>query len=113
VERHGFHIGVDAAMVGVDYPHFETSFARNMGEIAALVIRPGVTEGDARKIMLTNAAKALDFDLDALQPHIDRVGFEISDIAARGHELTTNLKGWETPFTNDDNILGRVAKFGR
>jgi hypothetical protein len=55
----------------------------------------------------------LDFDLDALQPHIDRVGFEISDVAARAHELTTNLKDWETPFTNDDNILGRVAKSGR
>jgi predicted TIM-barrel fold metal-dependent hydrolase len=106
----GFHIGVDAAMFGVDYPHFETSFGRNMGEVATLVTTPGVTEDDARKIMLTNAAAALDFDLAALQPHVDRVGFEISEVVAHADELTSNLKAWETPFTNDDNVLGRIAK---
>jgi predicted TIM-barrel fold metal-dependent hydrolase len=106
----GFHIGVDAAMYGVDYPHFETNFNRSMGEVAGLVTTPGVTEADAERILLTNAAKALDFDLKALQPHIDRVGFEISDIAARADEITRDLPGFETPFNSDDNILGKLLK---
>jgi predicted TIM-barrel fold metal-dependent hydrolase len=106
----GFHIGVDAAMFGVDYPHFESSFGRNMGEVAGLVTTPGVTEDDVDKILLRNAARILDFDLDALQPHIDRVGFEIADIAAHADELTNDLPEFDTPFKNEDNVLSRLVK---
>jgi hypothetical protein len=109
----GFHIGVDAAMFGVDYPHFESSFNRNMGEVATLLTTPGVTEEDARKIMLTNAVKALDFDLDALQPHIDRVGFDPADVIARADELTSDLPDWDTPFKNDDSLLSGLVKSKR
>ena len=97
-------------MYGVDYPHFESSFNRNMGEVATLLTTPGVTEDDAQKILLTNAAKALDFDLDALQPHIDRVGFETSEVVARADELTSDLPDWDTPFKNDGNILTNLVK---
>jgi predicted TIM-barrel fold metal-dependent hydrolase len=106
----GFHIGVDAAMYGVDYPHFESSYYRNMGEVATLLTTPGVTEEDASKIMLTNAANALDFDLAALQPHIDRVGFETDDVIARADELLSDLPEWDTPFKNDGNLLTELLQ---
>ena len=40
---------------------------------------PLVTEEDARKILYKNAAAVYGFDLAALQPDIDRVGFDLSD----------------------------------
>ena len=106
----GFHIGVDATMFGVDYPHFESIFHRNMGEVATLLTTPGVTEEDADKILLTNAARALDFDLEALKPHIERVGFEIADVAARADELTSAMEDYDTPFKNEGNILTNSVK---
>lgn len=106
----GFHIGVDAAMYGVDFPHFESSFNRNMAEVATLLTTPGVTGDDARKIMLTNAAKALDFDLAALQPHIERVGFDASEVIANADEIMSDLPDWDTPFKNDGNILTNLVK---
>jgi predicted TIM-barrel fold metal-dependent hydrolase len=109
----GFHIGADAAMYGVDYPHFESIFNRNIGEVATLLSTPGVTEEDAEKIMLTNAAKALDFDLSALRPHIDRVGFEVSDVMSRADELKGNLPDYDTPFKNDNNILTNLVQAER
>ena len=105
----GFHIGADAAMYGVDYPHFESSFNRNMGEVATLLTTPGVSDLDARKIMMTNATKALDFDLDSLRPHMDRVGFEPSEVVARADELMSSLPEWDTPFKNEGNILTNLV----
>ena len=87
----GFHIGADAAMFGVDYPQSESIFPRTMSEVAVLVTTPGVTEADAQKILLANAAKVFDFDATALQPHIDRVGFELADVRANAEELTRDL----------------------
>jgi predicted TIM-barrel fold metal-dependent hydrolase len=107
----GFHVGVDAVMFGVDYPHYESIYNRSMGEVATLLTAPGVTEADARKILLTNAADALDFDLAALQPHIDRVGFDIDDVVARADELTSAMGGIESPFTaqQDESVLAQLA----
>jgi predicted TIM-barrel fold metal-dependent hydrolase len=99
----GFHIGVDATMYGVDYPHFESIFDRNAGEVATLLTHPSVTEQDAEKIFLANPARALDFDLDALQPPIERVGFELSDVKSRADELIRNMPEQDTPFKNDAN----------
>jgi predicted TIM-barrel fold metal-dependent hydrolase len=84
----GVHIGVDAAMFGVDYPQFESIFERTLSEVAALVTAPAVTDADARKILLENAAWVYDFDLESLQPHIERVGFELDDVRADAAELT-------------------------
>jgi len=81
-----------------------------MGEVATLLTTPGVSEEDARKIMMTTAARALDFDLDALRPHIDRVGFEPSDIVARADELTSDLPDWDTPFKNEGNVLTNLVR---
>jgi predicted TIM-barrel fold metal-dependent hydrolase len=78
----GFHIGIDACMFGVDYPHFESNYERVSEEVAGLVGTSGVTEADAHKVLFENAAEVYGFDLDALQPHIDRIGFETSDLLA-------------------------------
>jgi len=87
-ELPGVHLGVDAAMFGVDYPQFESIFERSRSEVATLVTTPGVTDADARKILFENAARVYNFDVEALQPHIDRVGFELDEVRADAAELT-------------------------
>ncbi|MGH8996179.1 MAG: amidohydrolase family protein, partial [Acidimicrobiales bacterium] len=47
----GFHFGVDAAMYGLDYPHFESILRVNDKQLGDLVSHPSVTEGDVRKIL--------------------------------------------------------------
>ena len=69
-------------MFGVDYPHFETIFPGTANEVAQLVDDPSVTEADARKILYGNAAEVYGFDLGALRPHIDRIGFTFEDVTA-------------------------------
>jgi predicted TIM-barrel fold metal-dependent hydrolase len=78
----GFHIGADAAMFGVDYPHFESFVPHTSEKVAVLATNPSVTEEDTSKVLFDNAARLFGFDADRLQPHIDRVGFELSDILA-------------------------------
>jgi predicted TIM-barrel fold metal-dependent hydrolase len=78
----GFHIGVDACMFGVDYPHFESNYQRVSEEVTDLVSAPGVTENDVHKVLFENAAELYGFDLDLLQPDIERIGFETADLLA-------------------------------
>lgn len=68
-------------MFGVDYPHFESIFPSTKA-VAELVGDPSVgeAEAEARKILYENAANVYGFDLAALQPHIDRLGFTVDDI---------------------------------
>jgi predicted TIM-barrel fold metal-dependent hydrolase len=80
VEREGFTIRSDTAMFGVDYPHFESIYPGTLEQVAALVGNPHVTEADARKVLYENAAEVYRFDLDALAPHIEEVGFELDDL---------------------------------
>jgi predicted TIM-barrel fold metal-dependent hydrolase len=78
----GFHIGADNAMFGLDYPHFESIVPNAMDKVAGLAGDPSVTEEDTRKILFDNAAQLYGFDVALLQPHIDRVGFELGDVLA-------------------------------
>jgi predicted TIM-barrel fold metal-dependent hydrolase len=78
----GFHFGVDATMFGLDYPHFESHFNRNDEEVRDFVSHPSITDDDARKIFWANAAELYGFDVDALQPVVDRVGFDLEDVRA-------------------------------
>jgi len=87
----GVHIGVDGAMFGVDYPQYESIFDRTMGEVATLVATPGVTDDDARRILLENAARVYQFDLPGLQPDIDRVGFDLAEVRANAEELKRKM----------------------
>ena len=74
----GFAIRSDNAMFGVDYPHPETIFPSAKDQARALAENPHVTEDDTRKVLYENAAGLYHFDLEALQPHIDRVGFDLA-----------------------------------
>ena len=76
----GFHIGADAAMFGVDYPHFESFVPHTLDKVTVLAGHPNVTEEDSAKILYENAAKLYGFDVGRLQPHVERVGFELESL---------------------------------
>lgn len=78
----GFHFGSEAAMFGLDYPHFESIVPGTMDKVALLAGHPSVTQEDAERVLFRNAASVYGFDMDALEPHVDRVGFELSTIPA-------------------------------
>jgi len=78
----GFHIGADAAMFGVDYPHFESFVPHTLDKVTVLAGHPSVTEEDSAKILYGNAAKLYGFDVGLLQPHVERVGFELEGLLA-------------------------------
>jgi hypothetical protein len=75
-----FCFGTGRSMFGVDYPHFEAIWPETNAAVAALVGHPNVTEGDARKVLYENAATLYGFDLEALQPDFERVGFTMEDV---------------------------------
>jgi predicted TIM-barrel fold metal-dependent hydrolase len=77
-----FCISADRAMFGVDYPHFESIFPTTTDQVAEMVAHPSITESATRRILYENAAEVYGFDLERLQTHIDRVGFEPSDLLA-------------------------------
>ena len=72
----------DHAMFGVDYPHFETIYPATFDQVAPLVGEPAITDAELQRILYDNAADLYGFDLDALEPHVERVGFDTSDLAA-------------------------------
>src|SRR5262249_7406018 len=74
----GFAIRSSNAMFGVDYPHPESIFPLAIDQARALAANPHVTEDDTRKVLFENAAGVYHFDLAALQPHIERVGFDLA-----------------------------------
>lgn len=82
VDGAGFCIGTDRAMFGVDYPHFESIFPETQRAVHDLVSHPAVSEDAARKILFGNAARIYGFDLDVLEPHIERIGFEIAEVSS-------------------------------
>jgi predicted TIM-barrel fold metal-dependent hydrolase len=79
-EPEGFAVRSTNAMVGADYPHPETAFPGLLAEVRTFVEQPNVSEDDARRVLSGNAAEVYRFDLGALQPHVDRVGFDLDDI---------------------------------
>jgi predicted TIM-barrel fold metal-dependent hydrolase len=79
-EPDGFAVRSTNAMIGADYPHPETAFPGLLREVKIFVEHPDVSEEDARRVLYGNAADVYHLDLDALAPHIDRVGFDLDDI---------------------------------
>ena len=77
-----FAIRGDRTMIGVDYPHFESIFPATADRVGELLGEPAVTEADARGMLFDNAAAVYGFDRDALRPHIDRVGIDLTDAGA-------------------------------
>jgi predicted TIM-barrel fold metal-dependent hydrolase len=66
------------AMVGADYPHPETALPWLRETVQAFAALPGIGAEGARKVIYGNAAEVYGIDLAPLQPHIDRVGFELA-----------------------------------
>ncbi|MFI5048041.1 MAG: amidohydrolase family protein, partial [Acidimicrobiia bacterium] len=77
-----FSVTGDRAMFGVDYPHFETIYPRTPTQVANLAASPGITDDEVRTILYGNAAEVYGFDLAALEPDVQRVGFDLSDLPA-------------------------------
>ena len=67
-------------MFGVDYPHFESNLPSLEPTLAELVGHPAITEEHAQKILFENAADTYGFDRAVLQPHVDRIGFELDQV---------------------------------
>jgi predicted TIM-barrel fold metal-dependent hydrolase len=78
----GFHLGADATMFGVDYPHFESFVPHTSDKVATLTESPSVTPEDTEKILFRNAATLFGFDLERLQPEIERVGFDLATLSS-------------------------------
>ncbi|HLN16771.1 MAG TPA: amidohydrolase family protein [Acidimicrobiales bacterium] len=87
-----FHIGADNAMFGVDYPHFESIFPETKGHVAEMIADPSINDEVAAKILYGNAARVYNFDLDALMPDIERVGFDLSEIDGGVHTVTSTFR---------------------
>jgi len=75
-----YELGVDNMMMGVDYPHFETVWPVTKETVRGTLGSIGVPHDEARKILLENPARAYGFDLDALAPHVERVGSEAEEL---------------------------------
>jgi len=77
-----FTIGTERAMFGVDYPHFETVHPSTLDRVADLLAPSTVDTADAKRILFDNAADVYGFDRNALKPHVERIGFDLDEIAA-------------------------------
>ncbi|MEX1008735.1 MAG: amidohydrolase family protein [Acidimicrobiia bacterium] len=75
-----YELGVDTMMFGVDYPHFESIWPVTKETLQGTLGWIGVPEQEARKILMENPARAYGFDLEALAPHVERVGYEVSEL---------------------------------
>jgi predicted TIM-barrel fold metal-dependent hydrolase len=65
------------AMIGADYPHPETALLELREAVDQFGALPNITAEGARKVIFGNAARLYGIDLARLQPHIERVGFEL------------------------------------
>ncbi len=66
-------------MWGSDYPHDEGTFPYTREHLRQVF--PGRSEAVLRDVLANNAADLYGFDLAALQPHADRVGPTVSELA--------------------------------
>ena len=72
----------DRTMIGIDYPHFESTYPSTMDQVADLLGEPTVTEDDARRMLFDTAAEVYGLDRALLHPHIERMGFDLGDVRA-------------------------------
>jgi predicted TIM-barrel fold metal-dependent hydrolase len=76
-----FTIRAARSMFGVDFPHFESIYPHTADRVTALVNEPTMTAADASNVLCGNAAAIYGVDLEALQPLVDEVGFELETLA--------------------------------
>ena len=70
-------ITADNAMMGADYPHPETALPWLRDTVKRFATLPNISAAGARRVIYGNAAELFGIDLAPLQPHIERVGFEL------------------------------------
>ncbi len=75
----GWHIGADRTMFGLDYPHFESRYCVVEDEVRALRESPCFSDSDVENVLFRNAANVYGFDLEALQPDVERIGLDLDD----------------------------------
>jgi predicted TIM-barrel fold metal-dependent hydrolase len=83
-------IGIETLSFGRDYPHTESTWPNTKVYLRDLLA--GVPEDEARLIMGENLARFLKLDRAALQPVVDEIGFEVSDILGDHPPLEGDLK---------------------
>jgi predicted TIM-barrel fold metal-dependent hydrolase len=76
-----FRVTGSNVMFGVDYPHYESIYPEVREQVVALAAADHVTPDDVDRILLRNAAEVYGFDLQALAPHVERVGFELASLS--------------------------------
>jgi len=75
-----YEFGIDKLMFGVDFPHFESIWPVTKETVQGTLGWIGVGYEEAHKILMQNPARAYGFDLDALAPTIERVGFDVDEL---------------------------------
>ena len=78
--RPGFTLAPANAMIGIDYPHPETTFPGSLREVKRLVERDDLTRDDVLRVLHGNAASVFGIDLQELAPVIDRIGVDLDAI---------------------------------
>jgi predicted TIM-barrel fold metal-dependent hydrolase len=73
-----YEIGVDRIMWGNDFPHIEGTYPYDLEAIR--YVFADVPENEVRAMLAGNVAGVYGFDLDALQPVVDRVGPTFDEI---------------------------------
>ena len=74
-----YEVGVERVMWGTDYPHVEGTQPFTREVLRATFA--DVPEAEVRAILGGNAAELYGFDLDALQPLVDRIGPTVAEVA--------------------------------
>lgn len=92
-------IGVDRILWGADYPHIEGTWPHTEAALRDAFI--GCTPAEIRQMTSENAAGVYGFDLDALRPHAERVGPELSALLS--------AEGAPVSYSEADYALGKVS----
>ncbi len=75
-------IGIDRLMYGTDYPHLEGTWPNTGAKLQETF--HDYPEDEIRGILGTHALAVYDFELETLQPVVDRIGRSLDDIRGDG-----------------------------
>jgi predicted TIM-barrel fold metal-dependent hydrolase len=86
-------IGVASMLFGTDYPHQEGTWGYTLPYLRRTIGASGMSEGDARAILGTNAAEAYGMDTALLAPLVERIGPTVDQVlTASGDPLPEYLE---------------------
>jgi predicted TIM-barrel fold metal-dependent hydrolase len=79
-------VDISTIMFGTDFAHPEGTWSRTQAYLRAAFSAAKCTEAEVRKICGENAARCYKFDMDVLQPIVERVGPPIERVLGPGDE---------------------------